>query len=130
MVSAPHAAELRARYQQYLRLCNRHDFALLGPLVTDVLEVNGHVQTLHEYLSSLSRLSHAFPDLQWRIQQMVCEPPWLAVHLTVTGTHRGRWKGVPPTGEPFSTEEFAMYRFIGTRIAEVHGTADNARLPR
>ena len=36
--------------------------------------------------------------------------------------------GAPGDLSPVETDEFAMYRFTGGRIAELWGTADNARL--
>ena len=42
--------------------------------------------------------------------------------------HRGTFRGVPPTGRPVTTQEFAMYRVENGRIAEVWVTADNAAL--
>jgi predicted ester cyclase len=63
------------------------------------------------------------------MQRVVIEKPWLAVHFSDRGTHLGTWQGVPATGAPVRTDEFAMYRFEDDRIAEVWVTADNARLP-
>ena len=42
----------------------------------------------------------AFPDLRWRIEQQVAEGDTVVSRFTWTGTHRGPFLGVSPTGEP------------------------------
>jgi predicted ester cyclase len=118
------------RYGRYNAICNRHAFDELTPHLCDVVLVNGRQRTAQQYIDDLVAVHDAFPDYRWHVRHMVVEPPWLAVHLTDSGTHLGTWRGVPATGSAVTTDEFAMYRFDGARIAEVWVTADNARLPR
>lgn len=40
----------------------------------------------------------------------------------------GTFLGIPPTGRPIITQEFAVYRVDAGKIAEVWVTADNLRL--
>ena len=56
------------------------------------------------------------------------DAPWIAAHLTDTGTHRQPFMDVPATGRSVSTEEFAFYRVDAGRIAEVWGTAFHVHL--
>jgi predicted ester cyclase len=69
-----------------------------------------------------------FPDYVWEIRHVVEQPPWLAVHLHDTGTRHRPFLGAPGDLSAVETDEFDMYRMAGGRIAEVWGTADNARL--
>jgi predicted ester cyclase len=117
------------RYRHYNAVCNRHAFDELGPFLCDVVVVNGSERTAAQYIDDLFEVHRAFPDYRWELQRAVYENPWLAVHLVDHGTHLGTWRGVRPSGGPVSTDEFAMYRFEGDRIAEVWVTADNGRLP-
>jgi predicted ester cyclase len=117
------------RYRQYNAVCNRHAFDELPPYLCDVVLVNGSRRTAQEYIDDLVPVHRAFPDYHWEMQRVVVEKPWLAVQLSDRGTHLGTWQGVPATGAPVRTDEFAMYRFEDDRIAEVWVTADNARLP-
>jgi predicted ester cyclase len=116
------------RYRRYNAVCNQHAFDELEPYLCDVVLVNGSERTAAQYIADLQAVHEAFPDYRWNLQRVVYEKPWLAVHLADEGTHRGTWRGVPPSGRPVATDEFAMYRFEGDRIAEVWVTADNARL--
>ena len=121
---------LVTRYGRYNDICNRHAFDELALYLCDVVLVNGTERTTREYMDDLVGVTDAFPDYRWDVQHVVVEPPWLAVHLADSGTHLGTWRDVPATGSRVTTDEFAMYRFDGERIAEVWVTADNARLPR
>jgi predicted ester cyclase len=118
-----------AVYERYNATCNRHAFDQLDEFVRPVVRVNGTEQTLQEYADGLFEVHRAFPDYRWEIQRTVFEAPWLAVQFLDSGTHLGPWRGVAPTRKTVTTDEFAMYRFEGGRIAEVWVTADNARLP-
>jgi steroid delta-isomerase-like uncharacterized protein len=40
-----------------------------------------------------------YPDFTLQINDVVAQDDRLAVHWTVTGTHRGEWQGIAPTGK-------------------------------
>jgi predicted ester cyclase len=65
---------------------------------------------------------------RWNLEHLVIDGCWLSAHFIDTGTHRGTFLGVPATGRPVTTQEFAVYRIDADRIAEVWVTADNLRL--
>jgi predicted ester cyclase len=124
----PVAADLREFYVAYNDVCNRHAFSELGPFVHDRLQVNGRVRTRAEYAADLGEVVAAFPDYARTVRRMVVEAPWVSVHLSDRGTYRGPFLGQAPSGRPVRTDEFAMYRVEGGRIAEIWVTADNWRL--
>ena len=43
---------------------------------------------------------------------------------TVTGTHRGEYMGLPPTGKSVTYNEIFIFRFVNARIAETWGVVD------
>jgi steroid delta-isomerase-like uncharacterized protein len=47
----------------------------------------------------VSLLRSAFPDLQVTIDEMVAEGDMVVARTTYTGTHRGNFQGIPPTGQ-------------------------------
>jgi len=119
---------LRAWYRRYNELCNAHRFEELDAFVAPDVVVNGQPQGLGGYVAGLQAVVEAFPDYRWDLRHLVVEGPWIAAHFVDTGTHRGTYRGVAPTGRPVTTQEFAMYRVEGDRIVEVWVTADNAPL--
>src|SRR3712207_5320127 len=120
--------DLMTFYAEYLATCNIHDFAGLDAFVAEDVVVNGERQGLEAYVAGLRSVIEAFPDYRWELRHLLVDPPWIAAHFMDTGTHRGQFRGVPPTGRPVTTQEFAMYRVAGGRIVEVWVTADNAAL--
>jgi len=125
---SPQSDELKAWYRRYNEVCNAHLFDELGAFVAEDVVVNGERQGLEGYVAGLRAVVDAFPDYRWDLRHLVVDGAWIAAHFVDTGTHRGTFRGVPATGRPVTTQEFAMYRVDGDRIVEVWVTADNAPL--
>lgn len=118
-------AALRARYRRYNEVCNRHAFNEITEFVDDDVWVNGEPTGLTAYQAGLAAVVAAFPDYRWQLKHLLVDGSWVAAHFIDSGTHRGPWRHLPPTGRRIRTQEFAVYRFEQERIAEVWGTADN-----
>jgi steroid delta-isomerase-like uncharacterized protein len=59
----------------------------------------------------LGAMFEAFPDLEWRPQEMVAEGDRLATWAIWTGTQAGDFFGVPATGRQVSVEAWTLDRF-------------------
>jgi predicted ester cyclase len=55
---------------------------------------------------------------------VIAEGDKVVCRNTVTGTHLGEYRGLPPTGKPVAYNEIFIARFAGGRIAEIWGVAD------
>ena len=42
----------------------------------------------------------AFPDIRWTLEEQIAEGEKVVSRFTMTGTHRGEFLGIPPTGKP------------------------------
>lgn len=111
----PHVRELLARepddYHAVLSLWKAHSLAedardiagLMATLTDDCvyeLVQSGHRWEGHEgatrfYLGLLS----AFPDIDFALTSIVVGPQGVCEEAVVTGTHRGAWLGIGPTGD-------------------------------
>jgi len=69
-------------------------------------------------------LRTAFPDLRAEVTQIVRDGDMVAVHATATGTHRGVFQGVPPTGRRWSSSFTAVYRIADGGIVDFWETWD------
>ena len=118
----------RDGYRRYNELCNAHRFEELPAFVAHDVVVNGERQGIDGYMAGLRSVVAAFPDYRWDLRHLIVEGPWIAAHFIDTGTHRGPFRGIAPTGLSVTTHEFAMYRLEHGLIAEVWVTADNADL--
>ena len=101
---------LKDWYRRYNEVCNAHRFGELADFVADDVVVNGEPTGLAAYQEGLGAVVAAFPDYRWHLRHLVVEGSWIAAHFVDTGTHRGAFRGVPPTGRPVTTREFAFYR--------------------
>jgi predicted ester cyclase len=122
------AEDLAATYRRYNGRCNAHEFDTLGEFVAEDVQVNGEPQGLAGYVTGLQAVVRAFPDYRWDLRHLFVDGDWVSAHFVDTGTHRGEFLGIPATGRRVSTQEFAVYRWAGGRIAEVWVTADNLAL--
>lgn len=62
----------------------------------------------------------AFSDMRVTILDLVAEGDKVAKHWTFSGTHKGEFGGIPPTGKQVTLElALSIYRFTGGKIAEI-----------
>lgn len=66
----------------------------------------------------------AFPDLSVTVEDLVAEGDKVVHRSTVTGTHKGEFMGIPPTGKPISFGSIAIFRIEDGKIVERWGEAD------
>jgi predicted ester cyclase len=64
------------------------------------------------------RIRRAFPDLVITLDRVVQEGPWVAVHWTATGTQRGEFAGIAPTGRRATWSGAWFWRVEGPRIVD------------
>jgi steroid delta-isomerase-like uncharacterized protein len=87
-----------------------HDFILhMHTQQTQGWEVNRHV---------VEDEIKAFPDLHVAIEDIIAEGDKVCVRLQETGTNRGEYHGLAPTGNKLSYTVFAIWRIVEGKIAE------------
>ncbi|MBF6301007.1 ester cyclase [Nocardia amamiensis] len=69
-------------------------------------------------------LLRAFPDIHVAVEDAIAEEDKVVFRNTVTGTHQGEFRGLPPTGKRVTYNEIFIVRFAGGRIAEIWGVVD------
>lgn len=84
------------------------------------LEVSG-AQALKEVFL---RLHRAYPDLHVAIEDLIGEGDRVVSRNVVSGTHRGEYMGIPPTGRSVTYTEIFIFRFVNGKIAETWGVVD------
>jgi steroid delta-isomerase-like uncharacterized protein len=61
---------------------------------------------------------NAFPDLQFTIEQMIEQEPFITTRFTARGTHKGDLRGIPPTDSSIKVDGIVLHRISGGRIVE------------
>ena len=67
----------------------------------------------------LARWLDAFPDIRCTFENAVQQGEQLAVRLIFEGTHRGPYRGTPPTQRVVRFEQMMFARLEGERLAEI-----------
>jgi predicted ester cyclase len=120
--------ELEGRYRGYIDCLNRRDWAGLGAFVAEAAEYNGERVGLAGYRRMLERDVAAIPDLVFRIDVLVIEPPVVAARLIFDCTPAGELFGLPVNGKRVRFTENVFYRFADGRVASVWSVIDQAAI--
>ena len=72
--------------------------------------------------------SAAFPDFKATIIDLIAEGDKVVAQLRWTGTQKGEWMGMPPSGKPMSIAVIDVFRVDGGKIVEHWGVMDSASM--
>ena len=78
------------------------------------------------FRSFFRTLTTAFPDAHLEPQTMVADDSSVAFAYTLTGTHKGDFQGVAPTGKRIEVRGVQIGRFENGQIVERWGSTDEA----
>ncbi len=116
--------KLRSLYLSYLECCNEHDVDRMASFYTSTIKVNDVPMSPAGVAAQFAPLFSAFPDWHWEMRHLVVDGDYIALHFTVTGTHRGSFQGIKATGRWVTTVEFTLYRLEDDKFAEVWDLTD------
>jgi steroid delta-isomerase-like uncharacterized protein len=120
-----HAVTMRRTYE----LINAGDIAGFGDLVADDFIEHqggpGFPATKEGTLDFFRALLGAFPDMSMSVEDLVADRDKTVARVTVAGTHRGSFMGIPPTGASVDMQLIDIMRFDEAgRVCEHWGVAD------
>jgi len=72
--------------------------------------------------------STAFPDISFTMEHLIAEGDKVAFRETWTGTHKGEFMGIPPTGKKVEMINTCIIRIADGKYAESWCTLDELRL--
>jgi len=116
--------ENRWLYLSYLDFCNEHDVEGMASFYTSTIKVNDAPMDPAAVAAQFPPLFSAFPDWHWEIRHLVVDGENIAVHFTVTGTHRGVFREIEATNRRVTTSEFTLYHIEDGKFAEVWDLTD------
>jgi predicted ester cyclase len=120
--------ELRSTYQSYLDCLNAQDWSRLGNFVHDEVSHNGRQFGLAGYRAMLENDFQQIPDLQFKAELLVCEPPFVAARLWFNCSPKGNFLGLPLDGRTVSFAESIFYEFDGGKIKTVWSVLDKTAI--
>jgi C-1 hydroxylase len=71
---------------------------------------------------------NAFPDWLETIEDIIAEGDKVWVLLTYTGTHKGEFMGLAPTGKKIASKAVDIYRIVDSKLAEYWNVTDNLNI--
>jgi predicted ester cyclase len=119
------AKEIKSLERRWIKEWNKGKAAIMAAIdelfATDYVEHGGGGEETHglkDYKQSISELFSAFPDIHFTLDDMVVEGDKAAVCFTFSGTHKGEFKGILPTGKKWKMWGIYIDRIVGGKFVE------------
>jgi steroid delta-isomerase-like uncharacterized protein len=131
-MSTDHEANNKTAFARFHDACNSGDLALISTTIDETFHPDALFHTPAPIKESgpeamkrvWTLLLRAFPDIHVTVEDVISECDKVVFRNTVTGTHRGEYRGLRPTGKSLTYNEIFIIRFADGRIAEVWGVVD------
>lgn len=121
-------ADLATLYRGYIACLNAQDWSSLGRFVAEDAHHNGKRLGLTGYRAMLEKDFSEIPDLQFRIDLLLCDPPRVASRLQFDCTPKATFLGLAVNGRRVSFTENVFYEFRGEKIWQVWSVVDKAAI--
>jgi steroid delta-isomerase-like uncharacterized protein len=87
-------------------------------IVRHFLPDGSEIQGLDKLRDRIRDHRKAFPDWTEKIELIVAEGDFVAIHFTSTGTNNGSFLGNTSTGKQIHTNDMSIYRIVEGKIVE------------
>ena len=76
------------------------------------------------YMAIVQMMRSGFPDIQWKLEDVVVEPDKVAARFIMHGTHEGAFLGVAASGRQISVQALNIYHVCDGQIVREYGQPD------
>jgi len=117
--------------RRWFDMINEHDLSMIDYAISDDYSVSEFGMELKgpEALKQAFTTGFAgFPDLNYRIDDLIAQGDKVAVRYTRTGTHSGEYHGFAPNNKWTEVTGAFFYRLAGGKIVEALGYSDRLAL--
>jgi predicted ester cyclase len=121
-------AVLATIYRSYIACLNHQDWPNLCQFVDDSVSRNGQHLGLSGYRRMLERDFEEIPDLHFKIELLIADPPYIASRLAFDCSPKGTFLGLAVNGKRMSFTENVFYQFREGRIVQVWSVIDKAAI--
>ena len=97
-------------------------------VVKDVIEHEEGPQGSEGLKQTVTMFRTAFPDLQFSVEDMIAEGDKVVSRITMRGTHKGEFMGIPATDKTFAVQAIDIIRFANGKAVEHWGVTDSAAM--
>jgi predicted ester cyclase len=131
-MSTSEVAANKALFKRFHEAANTGDFDFLAKTIDEVVAPDAVIRTplpieatgadaLKQIWAMLLRI---YPDIHLMDEDLIGEGDKVVGRTTVTGTHRGEFMGVAPTGKSVTYNEMFIFRIADGRVVETWGVVD------
>jgi steroid delta-isomerase-like uncharacterized protein len=127
------AADMDRFVKRLVNAYNQRSLDDFDNLLTDDVVLVRDEEKAHgrdEFKAVLRRLQRAFPDLEYRVDDVIVAGDRIALRWQARGTHRDEYLGVAATGRAVSYSGVTIYELRGERVARIWVAADLLSLLR
>lgn len=115
--------------QKFTNFINTASPALADELIDPeaIFHVPGRPEPLRGpdgYLDIIAMMRGGFPDIQWTLDELICEESKVAARFIMRGTHQGDFMGVAPTGNTIAVQALNIYHLSDGKIVKEYGQPD------
>ena len=104
---------------------NKKDLSPIEDIVAPNFIDHAHqLRGLEEYKQRLNMLIKAFPDFHETIEDIIAEGDKVWVRFKFSGTHKGEYHGLAPTGKKVTLEAVDIFRMVDGKAVEEWEIAD------
>jgi predicted ester cyclase len=121
-------SDLSDLYRAYIACLNKQDWPRLGQFVHDEAIHNDRRIGLSGYRQMLEKDFDEIPDLQFNIQMLISDPPYIASRLVFDCKPRGMFLGLHVNGKRISFTENVIYEFRSETIVQVWSVIDKVAI--
>ena len=113
----------------FARLFNRGELALADELVGENFHTHDAPPDAPQGPAGLrfmvTMLRTAFPDIHYDTEELIAEGDKVVARTTMSGTHRGPFFGIPPTGRSVEQDQIHILRFADGKAVEHRAVRDD-----
>jgi steroid delta-isomerase-like uncharacterized protein len=110
---------------------NKGNFDNMKEMVSDdfVIHFPGEeIRGLENIKTFYTELRKAFPDIRFTIVDQIAEENKVVTRWTAAGTHKGEFKGIPPTGQKVKISAIDIDRISDGKFVECWSNMDELGL--
>jgi steroid delta-isomerase-like uncharacterized protein len=112
------------------QIWNRHRFEEIPKFYADdyVVDYRPYSPLRHGHdavRGMVERALVAFPDYHEDLRELIAEGDMVVARLTLSGTQKGQWGPVPPTGKRVEIDEIVMLKIRDGKVIWQRGVVDN-----
>jgi len=110
--------ENKAVVRKVIEAINRQNLDILEDLVAPDYFDHSHQLNPEGAKKFMKILFEAFPDWHETIEDIVAEGDKVCIRVKATGTHKGEWRGLAPTGKRITVMGVNIYRIVNGKGVE------------